>query len=64
VAETTFQPMKRIPTKDAAAYLHVSTKTLYEWIKQGRLSRYQIGRRVSFSQEQLDSFIESCRKVA
>jgi excisionase family DNA binding protein len=58
----TIQPMKRIPSKDAAAYLQVSRKTLLEWIKQDRISHFRVGRRVTFTQQQLDRFIQESER--
>jgi excisionase family DNA binding protein len=47
--------------KEAAAALRVSASLLYSLAGQGRISCFKINRRILFSQEQIDSFLEAVR---
>ncbi len=47
---------------DAAKYLAISVRTLYELAKQGRITPVRIGPRcIKYERRELDRFIERCR---
>lgn len=47
----------------AAPILGVSPHTLRRWVKQRKIPFYRCGRRIVFSQTDLDLFLEGCRVV-
>lgn len=46
---------------NAAPVLGVSPHTLRRWVKQRKVPFYRCGRRIVFSQADLDLFLEGCR---
>ena len=48
-------------TKDAAAHLGMTLRSLYRFIDEGDLPAYKFGRVIRMKREDIDSFIESCR---
>lgn len=44
--------------KEVADYLKVSTYTIYEWIKAGKLKAYRIGRGLRVKDADLQAFVE------
>lgn len=51
--------------RQAAAYLGITNKTLYSWVKDGRLPEpIRLSPRVvGWKKSDLDSFIESCKQA-
>ena len=54
-------PIERryVSLKDAAIYLGLSPKTLYEWVTYKKLPAYKLGRVWRFDRRELDTFIHS-----
>jgi excisionase family DNA binding protein len=50
-----------LSTKDAAARLGVTLRSLYRFIDGGDLAAYKFGRVIRLKNEDVDRFIESCR---
>ena len=48
-------------TKDAAARLGITLRSLYRFIDEGDLAAYKFGRVIRLKEEDVDRFIESCR---
>jgi excisionase family DNA binding protein len=48
-------------TKEGAAYLGITTRTLYRFIDQGALPAYKLGRVIRVKRGDLDTFIEQTR---
>ena len=48
-------------TKEAASYLRLSTRTLQDLRDKKRLAFFQIGRKVYYTQMDLDAFINTGR---
>jgi excisionase family DNA binding protein len=48
-------------TKDAAARLGMTLRTLYRFIDEGDLVAYKFGRVIRIKQEDVDHYIETCR---
>ncbi len=48
-------------TKDAAARLGITLRSLYRFIDEGDLPAYKFGRVIRMKVEDIDRFIESCR---
>ncbi|MDO4556859.1 MAG: helix-turn-helix domain-containing protein, partial [Lachnospiraceae bacterium] len=46
---------------DVAAILHISKNTVYELIKRGELKSYKVGRKIRFTQEDIDDYISRSR---
>ena len=46
---------------EASKRLGVTVRTLYRFIDDGNLPAYRFGRVIRLKQEEVDSFIESCR---
>lgn len=49
-------------SKEAAAFLRVSSRTVAEMAKRGQLPSIKIGRSVRFDVRDLEAFVERCRK--
>jgi len=47
--------------KQTAAGLHVTTKTIHEWVVAGKLPAIKIGRKVLFDVEDINRLIEASR---
>ena len=48
---------KSLSTQDVAQILHVSKSTIYELIRRGEINSYKIGRKVRFTQDDVDAYI-------
>lgn len=48
-------------TKDAAARLGVTLRSLYRFIDEGELPAYKFGRVIRLKEEDVERYIESCR---
>lgn len=51
----------QLGVKDAAAILNVSEKTIYRWIKQGKLPAYRINDQYRFNRAELLEWATSCK---
>ena len=54
---------RKVGLADAAPILGVSPYTLRTWVRQRKIPFYRCGRRIVFSQTDLDLFLEGCRVV-
>jgi len=52
---------KLLTVEDLAAYLQVSTKTVYRMIRRSQLPCYRLGNRWRFRKEEVDKWLESER---
>ncbi|MCI8431345.1 MAG: helix-turn-helix transcriptional regulator [Lachnospiraceae bacterium] len=52
---------KSLSTEEVANILHVSKSTIYTLIKKGEIVSYKIGRKVRFTQEDVDAYIARSR---
>ena len=52
---------KALSTQEVADILHVSKSTIYELIRKGEINSYKIGRKVRFTQEDVDAYIARSR---
>lgn len=52
---------KALSTEEVAKILHVSKSTIYELIRRGEINSYKVGRKVRFTQEDVDSYITRSR---
>lgn len=52
---------KSLSTQEVADILHVSKSTIYELIRRGEINSYKIGRKVRFTQEDVDAYIARSR---
>jgi excisionase family DNA binding protein len=50
-----------VSTKDAAARLGVSLRSLYRFIDEGELVAYKFGRVIRLQETDIEAFIDSCR---
>jgi excisionase family DNA binding protein len=50
--------------EEAAAYLRVSSCTLYCWVSKGRIIPLKAGTRSLYRKADLDAFLEECRQEA
>lgn len=48
-------------TKDAAARLGVTLRSLYRFIDEGDLAAYKFGRVIRIKTSDIDAFVQSCR---
>ena len=48
-----------ISLSQAAAYLGLSPKTIYEWVEVGKMPGYKLGRLWRFDRDQLDGFVKA-----
>jgi excisionase family DNA binding protein len=55
------EPIRWLSTKDAAAHLGVTLRSLYRFIDEGDLPAYRFGRVIRLKQHDVDAFIERCR---
>jgi excisionase family DNA binding protein len=53
--------MAWLGTKDAAARLGITLRSLYRFIDEGDLAAYKFGRVIRLKEEDVDRFIEACR---
>ncbi len=52
---------KSLSTQEVADILHVSKSTIYDLIRRGEIHSYKIGRKVRFTQDDVDSYIARSR---
>ncbi|MBQ6481532.1 MAG: helix-turn-helix transcriptional regulator [Anaerolineaceae bacterium] len=52
---------KSLSTQEVADILHVSKSTIYELIRRGEIYSYKIGRKVRFTQDDVDAYIARSR---
>lgn len=52
---------KSLSTQEVAEILHVSKSTIYDLIRRGEIRSYKIGRKVRFTQEDVDAYIARSR---
>ena len=52
---------KSLSTQDVADILHVSKSTIYDLIRRGEIHSYKIGRKVRFTQDDVDAYIARSR---
>lgn len=52
---------KSLSTQEVADILHISKSTIYDLIKRGEINSYKIGRKVRFTQEDVDAYIARSR---
>ena len=57
------QSARWLSTKEAAARLGVTLRSLYRFIDDGELAAYRFGRVIRVKEEDVNRFIESCRIV-
>lgn len=50
-----------LSTQEVADILHVSKSTIYDLIRRGEINSYKIGRKVRFTQEDVDAYIARSR---
>ncbi len=50
-----------LSTADAADRLGITPRTLYRFIDEGQLPAYRFGRVIRLKQNEVESFIDSCR---
>ena len=50
-----------LSTQEVADILHVSKSTIYDLIRKGEIRSYKIGRKVRFTQEDVDAYIARSR---
>ena len=48
---------KSLSTQEVAEILHVSKSTIYDLIRKGEIHSYKIGRKVRFTQDDVDTYI-------
>jgi excisionase family DNA binding protein len=48
-------------TKEAAAHLGITLRSLYRFIDEGSLAAYKFGRVIRLKADDVERFIESCR---
>ena len=54
---------KALTVQDVADILKIAKNTVYELIKRGELNSYKVGRKVRFTLEDVESYIESSKKI-
>lgn len=52
---------KSLSTQEVSDILHVSKSTIYDLIKRGEINSYKIGRKVRFTQDDVDAYIARSR---
>ena len=53
---------KSLSTQEVADILHVSKSTIYDLIRRGEIHSYKIGRKVRFTQDDVDAYIARSRQ--
>ena len=53
--------VKSLSTQEVADILHVSRSTIYELIRRGEINSYKVGRKVRFTQDDVDAYIARSR---
>lgn len=54
---------KGLSTQQVADILHVSKSTIYDLIRKGEITSYKVGRKVRFTQEDVDAYIAKSKKM-
>ncbi len=54
-------PSKSLSTQEVADILHVSKSTVYELIRRGEINSYKVGRKLRFTQDDVDVYIARSR---
>ncbi|MBP2637350.1 MAG: DNA-binding protein [Firmicutes bacterium] len=54
---------KALSTQQVADILHVSKSTIYDLIKKGEITSYKVGRKVRFTQADIDNYIAKSRTL-
>ncbi|MBP2664822.1 MAG: binding domain, excisionase family, partial [Firmicutes bacterium] len=54
---------KALSTEQVADILHVSKSTIYDLIKRGEITSYKVGRKVRFTEEDVDNYIAKSRNL-
>ncbi len=57
----TSEEISWLSTADAADRLGITPRTLYRFIDEGQLPAYRFGRVIRLKQNEVESFIDSCR---
>lgn len=52
---------RKLDLLEAAPFLGVSPYTLRAWVRRRKIPFYRCGRRIVFSQTDLDQFLDECR---
>ena len=52
---------KSLSTQEVADILHVSKSTIYDLIRRGEIYSYKVGRKVRFTQDDVDAYIARSR---
>ena len=52
---------RSLSTQEVADILHVSKSTIYDLIRKGEIHSYKIGRKVRFTQDDVDAYIARSR---
>ncbi len=55
------EPTNWLSTKEAAAQLGVTSRTVYRFIDEGDLPAYKFGRVIRVKESDLEVFVEQCR---
>ena len=55
---------KSLSTQEVADILHVSKSTIYDLIRKGEIHSYKIGRKVRFTQDDVDAYILPPKSVS
>ena len=58
---STVSQNKSLSTQEVADILHVSKSTIYDLIRKGEIHSYKIGRKVRFTQDDVDAYIARSR---
>ncbi len=54
---------KALSTQQVADILHVSKSTIYDLIRKGEITSYKVGRKVRFTQEDVDDYIAKSKNL-
>jgi len=46
-----------LTVKEVAEWLRLTPRTIYSWVKQGRLKVYRIGKQLRFRREEINAFL-------
>ena len=57
-------PRQLVTLNTASQQLDTPVETLRHWVRQGRLAKFKLGRRVLLDQAEIDSLIEQSRTPA
>ena len=56
------QQRKFLTIAEVAAYLNIKQKTIYAKVEAGEIPYYRIGRLIRFNFDEINAWLESCRK--